>query len=204
MKPILVIYATREGHTRHIAQHIGARLCEQNQPFVLMDAAHSPHDLSVGDYSGAIVAASLHAGKHEPEMVKFIRAHLKELQALPTLLLSVSLSEVTVEDPNAPADKRAQAEADVNRTIQEFIDQTGWHPSRVAAVAGALLYSKYNFVIRFVMKRIARKAGGPVDTTRDYEFTDWKKLDEFVEDFARPFYEPEPLPSRNRDRLPAM
>jgi menaquinone-dependent protoporphyrinogen oxidase len=185
MKPILVIYATREGHTRHIAEHVGAKLDEQNRSFVSMDAAHVPHDFSLGDYSGAIVGASLHAGKHEPEMVKFVTAHLKELQELPTLLLSVSLSEVTVEDPNAPPEKRAQAEADVKRTIQKFVDQTGWQPSRVAAVAGALLYSKYNFVIRYVMKQITRKAGGPVDTTRDYEFTDWKKLNELVEEFVR-------------------
>ena len=100
-------------------------------------------------------------------------------------MLSVSLSEVTVEDPNAPPEKRAQAQADVRRTIQNFVKQTGWQPSRVAAVAGALLYTRYNFVIRYVMKQITRKAGGPLDTTRDYEFTDWKKLDDLVEEFVR-------------------
>ena len=39
---------------------------------------------------------------------------------------------------------------------------------------------RYNFLIRFVMKRIARKAGAPTDTSRDYEFTDWSTLDAFV------------------------
>jgi menaquinone-dependent protoporphyrinogen oxidase len=47
-------------------------------------------------------------------------------------------------------------------------------------VAGALAYSKYNFFIKLVMKAIARKAGGPTDTSRDYEFTDWPALDRFV------------------------
>jgi len=46
------------------------------------------------------------------------------------------------------------------------------------------MYSKYNFVIRFVMKRIAKKAEAPVDTTRDYEFTDWTKLDLLVDEFV--------------------
>jgi hypothetical protein len=69
VKPILVIYATREGHTRHVAEHVGAKLDELNRSFVLVDAAHVPHDFSMRDYSGAIVGASLHAGKHEPEMV---------------------------------------------------------------------------------------------------------------------------------------
>jgi len=34
------------------------------------------------------------------------------------------------------------------------------------------------------MKRIARKAGGPVDTSRDYEFTDWLKLDLLIAEFV--------------------
>jgi menaquinone-dependent protoporphyrinogen oxidase len=47
-------------------------------------------------------------------------------------------------------------------------------------VAGTLAYSRYNFIIRFVMKRIARKNGAPTDTSRDYELTDWAALDRFV------------------------
>jgi hypothetical protein len=32
MKPVLVIYATREGHTRHIAEDLGATLGAQQRP----------------------------------------------------------------------------------------------------------------------------------------------------------------------------
>ena len=184
MKPILVIYATREGHTRRISEHLGALLEAHQRAFELVDAAHLPERFSLVKYCAAIVSASLHAGKHEPEMVKFVKRYLNQLHAIPTLFLSVSLSEKTVEDPQAPAEKRVEAEADVKRTIDGFLVETGWHPSHVAAVAGALLYSKYNFVIRFIMKRIAEKAGGPADTSRDYEFTDWTKLDRLIEKFV--------------------
>ena len=183
MKPVLVIYATREGHTRRISEHLGALLEAHHRTFELADAAHLPEGFSIAKYGAAIVSASLHAGKHEPEMAKFVKRHLNELHQVPTVFLSASLSERTVEDPDSPAEKRAQAEADVERTIDSFLKETGWHPSNVAAVAGALIYSKYNFVLRFVMKRIARKAGGPVDTSRDYEFTDWTKLDRLIEKF---------------------
>ena len=40
------------------------------------------------------------------------------------------------------------------------------------------------------MKRIARKAGGATDTSRDYEYTDWAALDEFVDRFSRRFGTP--------------
>jgi menaquinone-dependent protoporphyrinogen oxidase len=183
MNPILLIYATREGHTRHIAEHMGTLLHAHQNAFELVDAAHLAEEFSIARYSAAIVSASLHIGKHEAEMAGFVKRYLAELQRIPTLFLSVSLSERTVEDPEAPAEKREEAQADVKRTIDSFLAETGWRPSKVAAIAGALLYTKYNFVVRFIMKRIARKAGGPVDTSRDYDFTDWAKLDRLVEEF---------------------
>jgi hypothetical protein len=54
-------------------------------------------------------------------------------------------------------------------------------------VAGALLYSKYNPLVRFVMKRIAKEAGAATDTSRDYEYTDWVGLDRFVVELAEAF-----------------
>ena len=65
-----------------------------------------------------------------------------------------------------------------------FLRETGWHPTVIRAVAGALLYTKYSFLLRFVMKRIARKAGAGTDTSKDYEYTDWEGLDHFVTAFT--------------------
>jgi menaquinone-dependent protoporphyrinogen oxidase len=72
----------------------------------------------------------------------------------------------------------------VKQTLETFFKQTGWHPTTVKPVAGALLYSKYNFLIRFVMKRVARKAGASTDASRDYDYTDWIGLDKFVEEWG--------------------
>ena len=51
-------------------------------------------------------------------------------------------------------------------------------------MAGALPYTRYNWLIRRVMKRIAAKAGGDIDTTRNYEYTDWQDLRTFAEQFG--------------------
>ena len=61
------------------------------------------------------------------------------------------------------------------------------HRQWVKPVAGALLYSKYNPLVRFVMKRIAKEAGAAHDTSRDYEYTDWVGLDRFVDELADEF-----------------
>ena len=182
MKPILIIYATREGQTRHIAEHLGAVLGARARTSELIDAAAIPKDFSLANYSAAIVGASLHGGQHESEMTQFVKQHVAELQQMPTVFLSVSLSEATVEDPHTSPEARAKAQADIQRTIDRFLAQTGWHPSHIGAVAGALPYSRYSFVMRFVMRHIAKKTGGPVDTSRDYEFTDWTKLDHLIDE----------------------
>jgi hypothetical protein len=40
------------------------------------------------------------------------------------------------------------------------------------------------------MKQIARKAGAPTDASRNYEFTDWNALDQFVERSLVPRVDP--------------
>jgi len=100
------------------------------------------------------------------------------------VFLSVSLSEAGAEDISASPERRAQSAADVQRMVHGFLDQTGWHPQHIRATAGALMYSKYNFLIRFVMRRIAQKDGAPTDASRDYEFTDWEALDRVIDELV--------------------
>ena len=52
-------------------------------------------------------------------------------------------------------------------------------------VAGALLYTHYNFFVRWLMKRIVANAGGDTDTSKDYEYTDWSDVRAFAADFGR-------------------
>jgi menaquinone-dependent protoporphyrinogen oxidase len=180
MKPFLVLYATREGHTRRVAEHVADTLKSRGFSSEIVDVANPPAGLSIEDYCGAFIAASVHKQKHEREMTAFIRRHAGELDRIPTAFLSVSLSEAGAEDTTAPAESRLRASNDVQTMIDTFLNDTGWRPTKVRAVAGALMYSQYNFVLRAIMKHIARKAGGDTDTTRDYDYTDYVGLDDFV------------------------
>jgi menaquinone-dependent protoporphyrinogen oxidase len=184
MKPILILYATREGQTRRIAEHLAATVRARGHGADVVDAAHLPEGFSLVGYNAAIVSASVHTGRHESEIVKFVKNHKDALERIPTVFLSVSLSEAGAEDPASTPERRAQASADVERMIQDFLKETGWHPAKIKAIAGALLYTKYNFLLRFVMKRIARAAGGSTDTSHDHEYTDWEALDRLVDELA--------------------
>jgi menaquinone-dependent protoporphyrinogen oxidase len=185
MKPFAVLYATREGHTRRIAEHVAAAIRSRGHAADVVDVSIIPPSFSLKSYQGAIVAASVHVQKHEPEMVRYVKEHVAELESIPSVFLSVSLAEASAEDPDATPEHRQQAAADAGKMMQNFLTETGWHPSRIQAVAGALMYTKYNFVIRFVMKMIARRAGGSTDTSHDHEYTDWQALDHLVDELLR-------------------
>jgi menaquinone-dependent protoporphyrinogen oxidase len=44
-----------------------------------------------------------------------------------------------------------------------------------------MAYTRYNPVVRWVIKRISKRRGGPVDTSRDHEVTDWAQVRRFVD-----------------------
>jgi menaquinone-dependent protoporphyrinogen oxidase len=107
--------------------------------------------------------------------VDFVKANLAVLQEKPSAFFSVSLSAAGDDDRH---------EADIERLLTEFSEQTGWHPDRMEAIAGALMYTQYNLIVRFLMKRISKKEGGDTNTSRDYEYTDWDGVTEFARAFA--------------------
>lgn len=185
MKKILVAYATREGHTAKIAEHVAGRLKQRGlSAFVMNVAELDPFEDGLEAYDAAVLCASVHIGKHEREMVAFAKKHAARLSSLPSAFLSVSLTETTAEDATAPAMDREKARHDVDTMIERFLVETGWLPTATKPVAGALTYTKYGFIVRIAMKRIARAAHGSTDTSRDHVYTDWAALDRFIDDFV--------------------
>ena len=181
MKRIDVFYASREGHTQLIAERVAAHLRARGFDAAARKLRGHAANASLDGLWGAVLAAAVHGGKHGPEMVKFVRSNLGELNRMRTAFLSVTLSEAGVERSESIPEERAQCEADVQTMIENFFKETGWRPNVVLPVAGALLYSQYNFVVRWVMKRIAKKMRAVTDTSRDYDYTDWQALDRFAD-----------------------
>ena len=182
-KRVAVFFATREGHAQQIAERIMADL--RNHGFdVDIHDVRRPLQFALSHYAAAVLAASVHAGDHEREMIQFVKDHRTELSRIPTAFISVTLSEAGAQRTDATPSEHAQFVADVDKMMNKFFEETEWRPEYAKPVAGALLYSKYNFLLRFIMKRIAKKAGASTDTSQDYDFTDWADLDHFIDEFA--------------------
>ena len=179
-----VFYATREGQARRVAERVTTNLRAQRMEVDLVDVKHLSGRVDWNAYGTVYVVASIHLGHHERDMLRFVRQYRDELDAVSAAFLSISLSQAGAQDEQAPPAKRDQARADVRWMIEAFSTETGWKPNRILPVAGALAYSHYNFLVKLVMKRIARRAGASTDTSRDWEFTDWQAVDRFVAEHA--------------------
>jgi menaquinone-dependent protoporphyrinogen oxidase len=172
-----VFFATNEGQTRRIAKRVASVLHDLGFDSRAFDIAEP--DASAIDWRqvrGAVVGASIHAGKHQKVAARFVRRHATELTSVPSAFFSVSLS--------AASTNAKEVEAALN-LAKAFPPACGWTPVRIDSVAGRLAYQEYGFFIRWVMKRIAKKEGAPTDTSRDYELTNWEAVDKLARDMAR-------------------
>lgn len=171
-----MLFASTEGQTALIAIRLAAVLHEHGFDSQAIDV--STPEAEAIDWSrvlGALVGASLHQGHHQKSAARFVRAHAGNLNAVPSAFFSVSLSA---------ASKNPSEVAEAERIARAFPAEHGWKPSLILSVAGRLAYREYNFLIRFVMKRIAKKEGGPTDTSRDHELTNWDEVDRLGREMA--------------------
>jgi menaquinone-dependent protoporphyrinogen oxidase len=183
MQRVGMFYATKDGHSRKVAERVGAALKARALEVAVYDVRDADAGAALLRSDAAVLVGSVHHGKHEAELVAFVNAHREQLDAKPTAFLSVSGAEAGAEQGSTP-EARVKSAAHVGEQLQAFMHATGWHPRHVRAVAGAFVFTHYNALVRWVMKRVAKSEGLPADTSRDYDFTDWVALEEFSRSFA--------------------
>jgi len=110
-------------------------------------------------------------------LLDYIEVHREALENRPTGFFSVSMAA-------APRDSGAAPGPDPSGYMTHMFEQVGWHPSEAVAFAGGLPYRRYNWILRFVMKRISKAAGHTTDTTRNHVFTDYAQVEELADRMA--------------------
>ena len=172
MAKVLIPYGTTEGQTAKIAEVIAHVIQEMGHEAEAVDIKRLSHTVPDG-YDAVIIGASIHMGKHDKRVVEFVQKNHDTLERLPSAFFSVSLA--------AHGDTQ-EAEG----YVDQFEDETGWHPDKVAVFGGALRYTHYGFVKRRMMKRIAGAKPGHLgtDMSRDYVYTEWDAVKRFAEHFA--------------------
>lgn len=169
-----IIYGTGEGQTAKVADRVAGGLRERGHEVEAVDVEDAPADLDPEAYDAVLVGSSIHVGKHHGDVVSFLTEHAETLSSLLSAFFQLSLSSTGDEH------RRAEAAG----YVDELLEATGWDPDRIGLFGGALRYSKYGFLERQLMKRIAAEATGDTDTSRDHEYTDWDEVDAYAADIA--------------------
>lgn len=166
----VVVYATTEGHTRKVAEHVADRLHALGQSVALHDATDELPDVNLSGIDAAFVAASLHEGRYQPGITTFVSRRQEDLARIAGVFLPVSLSAASSD-----ADDRAA----LNQSVERFVMETGWRPRYLHHVMGALAVAKADFFRRWSMKLIMDSAR-PLKGS-GIELTDWIALTELVD-----------------------
>jgi menaquinone-dependent protoporphyrinogen oxidase len=179
MGHILVLYATVDGQTGRIAQHMALTLRHQGHDVTIRTACvpHAGDDASLFD--GVIVGAGIRYGNYPKYVAPLVRDCVRPLET-PTAFYSVCLSA------GGPGARPGTA----RKYVDTFLRKTRWKPGQAESFGGALLYRRYNVFIRFMMRLIVGMAGGDTDTSRDYEYTDWAAVTRFANAFGETLGEP--------------
>jgi len=177
LRKILIVYGTTDGQTRKIADALAAAARVEGASVQVLDARHRHGaDPCPADYDGVMVAASVHAGGYQRAVRKWVSTHAAELRRVPNAFVSVCLG-VLEHNPNT--------DRELDAIMAKFFAATQWTPAVRKLVAGALPYTRYNVLKRWMLRRIVAKAGGDTDTSRDYEYTDWHDVEQFAREFVR-------------------
>ena len=175
---ILILYGTTEGQTGKIASHIADIIGSKGHEVMLQCGEQLPADFTLNSFNAAIIGGSIHMGKYQPYVIKFVRDHRDWLNSVPSAFFTVCMGVNS---------RHAKDRASARHYSVEFMEQSNWQPRLTETFSGAVKYTQYNFITRFIMKMISKRAGGSTDTRRDHEYTDWDEVTRFAEQCIEQF-----------------
>lgn len=177
---VLILYGTFDGQARRIAERIADVIQRGGHRVETIDVNAGIARERIEAASAVIVGGAVRYGHHAKALEHAVRDNRTAIESRPNAFFSVCMSAA---GPNAKA-------ATAWGYVDEFVTRTGWQPGRIASFAGALPWSRYNALLKLMMRFIVRMAGGDTDTSRDREYTDWNAVERFAAEFEYPLREP--------------
>ena len=172
---VAIYYATRDGQSRRIAEHIWRRLDDGQthpEPRNLLPNLPAPAELAQAQL--IVLVAAVRYGKHLPEVDSFLNTYAALPAPPPLAFASVNLS----------ARKAGKTTRSGNAYLRKTIVRHRLAPAVAVAFAGRLDYRRYNWRDRQIIRFIMLLTGGPTDPDTCIEYTSWSAVDEFADQIA--------------------
>lgn len=174
MTSTLVAYASKHGQTQKIARRIETQLSARGHSVQLLDL-NARRRVDLGRFELVVVGAPMHARGYPRVVQRFLLEAQAELARVPSAFFAVGLAIMS---------RISDGTTETRKIVDQFLAKSRFAPRLVELFAGALQYSRYDPLTRFVMRRIVAKEGGDTDTSHDYEYTDWAAVDRFAAKLA--------------------
>lgn len=171
---ILILYGTLEGQTAKISERIAEVIRNKGYQVTAQLGEKLPGNFKVDKFDAVIIGGSIHMGRYPGYLKKFVSSHSDWLNNVPSAFFTVCM---------AVNSQQEKSREEGNHYGEDFLKQVNWQPKLIETFAGAVKYTQYNFVTRFIMKLISKKEGGSTDTSVDHEYTDWESVVRFTEKF---------------------
>ena len=162
----LIIYSSTDGQTIKICNRLAKDSFSNN---VKLCALKDVIGEDLNSYNKIIIGASIRYGKHNPNVLQFVKRNMKILNKVKTAFFSVNVV-ARKKEKNTPA---------TNPYVIKFIKQTNWEPTNIGVFAGKVDYPSYNFFDKYIIRLIMWLTKGPTDISRSYEFTNWNEVKKF-------------------------
>lgn len=162
-KKVLVAYASLCGSTGGVAETIGDVFCKKGA-CVDVRLLENVNDLT--QYEAVIIGSAVQSASWRSEAISFVRNNQKVLGSIP---VAYFLTCLALYNDNTETRKLAGSYMD---PVLEAVPDI--NPVDMGLFAGALDYSKLNFIFRIVMKSKMKKQGIPEGDFRDsFAITSW-------------------------------
>ena len=165
MKKSLLTYSTVDGQTELIRRKIAGYYNVED-----IDILPISPSINLNNYKAVVIGASIRYGKYRNEIYDFIESNLDSLNKLDNAFFSV----------NVVARKPEKSTPKTNPYVIKFLNKIDWKPKIIGVFAGKIDYPKYKLIDKYAIKFIMWITKGPTDTSKTYEFTDWKAVEDFA------------------------
>jgi len=171
VEKVLLLHSSSDGQTIKILHYIEQQLGNSCQ--CKLKNLNQLHDIDFSHYQRVLIGASVRYGHLNKKLYTFIERHQTVLAKHKVGFFCVNLT-ARKEGKNTP---------ETSAYMKTFLKKSPWQPKLQAVFAGALRYPKYSWFDRVMIQFIMRLTGGETDTTKEVEYTDWKKVKEFTTQF---------------------
>ena len=168
MKNYLILYSTTDGQTKKICNKIISKI-QKDKSFDFLSIEEALN-VDIQKYDKIILGASIRYGKHKKNIFEFIDKNIHVLDQKTTAFFTV----------NVVARKDNKNKPDTNPYMIKFLNSSSWNPNYLEVFAGKVDYPNYKFFDKQIIRLIMLITKGPTDISKSYEFTDWKRVENFA------------------------